>query len=381
MILHSARVRELAAAAGFVFASGTGRPALAAPAEFGWDVGVFIGYHFGGAGPRRFAFGVEGRGVYGDLHSLCGKTFYPFGAAVGRLALVGREFRLVTGVQGGFRNFLVGVAGEVGVGYDLRESGGLFVQPGVEAIGAQIFTARAHFAFDRDTSVSVGARFGPGSSPGCVSAGRPLRDCHGLVTTGGAALVASGEEHPAARLWAERAAAEWASVPAFEQLAEQLAACGAPAALVRRALEAADDEARHTVMSAAMAARFAGGPVWLAAPLAGRRPALSGEAGLARLARESWLDGCLAEGAAAASAAAEAASTADRAIARTQTIIAGEEARHAELAWDVLAWAAAASPEHTRATLVACPPIDDAVAARVHSEARARLASLLGANQ
>ena len=58
-----------------------------------------------------------------------------------------------------------------------------------------------------------------------------------------------------------------------------------------------------------------------------------------RLATESWLDGCLAEG----MAAERALSASRRAIeggARTaQRAIARDEARHAELGWNILRWA------------------------------------------
>jgi hypothetical protein len=53
---------------------------------------------------------------------------------------------------------------------------------------------------------------------------------------------------------------------------------------------------------------------------------------------ESWLDGCLGEGAAAKRAAREVLVARD---ARTRAVwarIAEDESRHAELAWDILGW-------------------------------------------
>lgn len=72
-----------------------------------------------------------------------------------------------------------------------------------------------------------------------------------------------------------------------------------------------------------------------------------------RLAVESWVDGCLGEGAAAACAGAEARLASEGSIAATQQIIAGEEASHAELAWDVLDWTVAVGGQAVRAALQA----------------------------
>jgi hypothetical protein len=69
------------------------------------------------------------------------------------------------------------------------------------------------------------------------------------------------------------------------------------------------------------------------------RPPRAGTAGLVRLATESWLDGCLAEGV-AASRAERASQLATDAPARgAQDIIARDEARHADLGWSILSWA------------------------------------------
>jgi hypothetical protein len=167
------------------------------------------------------------------------------------------------------------------------------------------------------------------------------------------------EEREAAALWAARACAEWASVPAFWELAEQLDVCGAPAALADRALAAAADEIRHALHAAGVAASLAGAAVALEPPAHLPRQPATGPAGLLRLAAESWTDGCLTEGAAAACATAEADAAGIAALRSALRQVAVDEKRHAELAWDILAWSLAAAEGETRAAVraVASQPI------------------------
>jgi hypothetical protein len=54
---------------------------------------------------------------------------------------------------------------------------------------------------------------------------------------------------------------------------------------------------------------------------------------------ESWIDGCLGEGAAAERAVREARRARDARTRGIHTRIATDESRHAELAWDILRWA------------------------------------------
>jgi hypothetical protein len=165
--------RDLAAA-GVVVASGVGPPALAQSgrAGFGWDVGIHVGYHFGGGAPRRTAFGIETRALYGHLIPTCGEnTVHPLGGVIARIGFVGRDFRLVTGAHGGLRRGWLGTTGELGVGFDLAEAGGVFLQPGLEVSAFQSFSLRAHHAVGRDTSLSFGIRGGTASVPVCGSGG------------------------------------------------------------------------------------------------------------------------------------------------------------------------------------------------------------------
>jgi hypothetical protein len=156
----------------------------------------------------------------------------------------------------------------------------------------------------------------------------------------------SEERLALAQAWAEAAQAECASVPAFLRLAAELTCAGAPPALVRASLVAAEDERRHTRRTAI----HAGAVGWLALPADAARPRFRrpSAAALSLLARESFIDGCIAEGSAAAQAAASIRGTRDAQARATHITIAHEEARHAELAWAVLDWALSAGGQRVR---------------------------------
>lgn len=141
--------------------------------------------------------------------------------------------------------------------------------------------------------------------------------------------------------WLAMARAEHASIAAFAQLSLQLAALGAPARLLAATHRAALDEIDHAercfaIARALDAAPHDAGPI--VALAAGPSPAVD----LAGLAVESLVDGCVGEGVAAELAARGAATAADPCIRATLTVIAADERRQAELAWDLLAWCLAA---------------------------------------
>jgi hypothetical protein len=171
------------------------------------------------------------------------------------------------------------------------------------------------------------------------SDGRPLRDDLEVLPLGEASGVDASRLDSAARGWVEDAQAEAASVPAFLCLAAELLHARAPLALVDRALDAAADEIRHARACAEIASRLTGARVVPTAPPPPRRAALRGDALLTRLAAESWLDGCLNEGAAAARAARAATFARKPGASAVRGRIAVDETRHAELGWDVLAFA------------------------------------------
>ena len=121
--------------------------------------------------------------------------------------------------------------------------------------------------------------------------GRPLVHGGQMLRPGIAVLPAARDaEGRAVRdHYASSAQLELSSVWTFLRLAEELAAVGAPAALIAAALDAADDEVRHAELCAAAA----GGvelwslPGWVARPRFDRRSAQA----LAVLARRGLVRG------------------------------------------------------------------------------------------
>lgn len=141
-----------------------------------------------------------------------------------------------------------------------------------------------------------------------------------------------------ARAWLVRGALEHAAVASFGRFALDLAALGAPEALVRDAIRAIGDEARHARAAFAVAASF-GDP--------GHRPgALPVDpslcADLTAFVRAVVREGCVAETVGVAILEARAAAAADPGMRRVLRGLARDEARHADLGWRALAWALAA---------------------------------------
>jgi hypothetical protein len=415
VLLASRRVvipwRPGLAAAGFVAVSGWSAGARAQPSGWGSDLGMFVGFHFGSGIPLRFGAGLEARRLYGRRDLDCNGDTARYAGVMARLQVVGWEqVRLVAGPQTGRHDQFKGVGIELGVGYRFGRDPGLLGQAGLEGSVASTINARLGYAFGGEWSADTGVRFPPFVPPGCSVVGRPVRRGDGRAPLAAALVLPPGRRAPAdddararaAAVWIRRARSEWASAPAFCELAEQLVACGAPATLAQRAREAAGDELRHALLASSVAATLAGAEVRLEPPVADGRPAATGEEGLRRLAVESWIDGCLGEGAAAAVAAAEAEAAHLPSLRHSQRTIAADEARHAELAWDVLGWSLAAGGSGVRAALAriaahAPPaetrPVDDGapghaclssrdaglIVERQGAHARARLAALVGA--
>lgn len=313
-------------------------PAAKAQERWATDIGAYVSYHFDGASRNRWGLGIEARRTYGPEYTLCPDRAAFFGG-VARAAVVGwEEVRLTAGPLAGVPAVVLALSVEPSAGWRFGQSSGFIGRLGADIGFGSVASVQLARTIGQDSSFGFGGRWPAVLLPACGQAGRVLRDDDGCaalpaVHVASLATTAAGR---AGQVWARRASAEWASVPAFQQLAEQLAVADAPASLVGRANAAAAEELGHACAAAAIAAELGGGAVTLA-PWAVSRAPLSGEAGLVRLAVESWTDGCLAEAWAADCAAAEA-QDAVPAIRHVQTQIAREEAGHAALAWDVLAW-------------------------------------------
>lgn len=128
---------------------------------------------------------------------------------------------------------------------------------------------------------------------------------------------------------------EHASVPAFERLAQELAAHAAPRVLVARALAAAAEEVRHARTCFSLAEAYLGRDVMVPGfpTLGSVRPR-----DLAQVMGECLLDGCVGEAAAAEVVLERARATAEPTERRALRAIAVDERGHAQLAADIVAW-------------------------------------------
>lgn len=174
---------------------------------------------------------------------------------------------------------------------------------------------------------------------GCGEKGEPMLQvgygsapATGRRPEGFSLAVASEPGTHAGHYFAACAVLEGASITSFRRLARELAHHGAPAALIARARRAARDEARHFRMVAALAeAHGALRPRLPKVDASTVRP-------LEKVAHENAAEGCVFETFAAALAAWQAKAAAAADVRSTLSVIADDEAEHAQLAWDVDAW-------------------------------------------
>lgn len=124
---------------------------------------------------------------------------------------------------------------------------------------------------------------------------------------------------------------EAASVYAFERLARELTAHGAPRPLIDRALAAAADEVRHAQVVGAMAKTRG---ATLMEPAVRAVPVRT----LPEIALENAVEGCVRETYGALVGAYQSARAEDDDLRRAMHSIAVDEARHAALSYDVHTW-------------------------------------------
>lgn len=158
--------------------------------------------------------------------------------------------------------------------------------------------------------------------PGCAIGRRPegLRPC------------ARASEDDLGAWFARAARLEAASVVAFERLAEELRALGAPRELVALAERSAADEVRHARVTARLARRFGGVVEEPSIPPFAPRP-------LFEVALENAVEGQVRETFGALVATFQGARAADNEVRAAMRVIARDETRHSALAWEIAAWA------------------------------------------
>ncbi|MEM7153199.1 MAG: ferritin-like domain-containing protein [Myxococcota bacterium] len=167
-----------------------------------------------------------------------------------------------------------------------------------------------------------------------------------------------------AREWLEDAQAEHASVAAFARATLELMAVGAPPSLLAEAQRAGLDEIRHAQQCFALAGHYGGHAVEPGAlPALAPRPST-----LARLAADTFAEGCVGETIAALVARRAARGCAQHDIARTLEAIADDETGHAALAWQTITWALQQGgpdvAEQLRSIAVALAPSPEPLPAR-----------------
>jgi hypothetical protein len=150
--------------------------------------------------------------------------------------------------------------------------------------------------------------------------------------------------------WAQRAALEHASVASFARFGMQLLALGAPARLLHACKRAAADEVVHAQLAYALASAY------------GRTPIGPGHLNLRNVAfGASWrevvssliVEACVGETLGVAEAMAAAEQEREPVVRAVLERIATDELRHAQLAWQSLAWLLGIAEAHDRAWALA----------------------------
>jgi hypothetical protein len=326
--------------------------------------GVFLGYAFGERG--GFEWGIEGFATrYFGEHTECESSSIErrgFGPVLRLRAVKLSQFEItVAGHIGTDLPNLRAIAtvdGELGLSVLFEPERGIRLGPRYGGILESIFVnmyLRQAWLFEDEQALSTvsfggGARLWPTLGPsGFCSEGRPYRGGCGEEQPAHVSETAGFDTRdPRAARWVRRAREECASVPAFLQLAQELLELEAPLELVARAVHAADEELGHTRAALQLAEYFGGSKVLVSPPAFRERRSLPRTLALRRLANESWHDGCLNEGRAAATMALEAEHSDDPQEARVLRRVAREETTHAALALDVLRWAIACDPTAAR---------------------------------
>lgn len=213
---------------------------------------------------------------------------------------------------------------------------------GSDAIYANIdepATEEKRKAGDADTCCYRWVESCPGGRPCLDERGAPvtadLREGEAWLESRFAIALPDSLRSIAAEQWLKDAAMEHASVASFNRASLELMAVGAPPHLLRGHQQAALDEIEHARSCVSLATACGGAP---REPGAMKVP-LPREPDLARLAADTFVEGCVGETTAALVMERAAAGADDDRLKSILSRIAGEESDHAALAWATVAWA------------------------------------------
>jgi rubrerythrin len=158
-------------------------------------------------------------------------------------------------------------------------------------------------------------------------------DCAGGRSTDGIELLPPMSEDGLGPALAHMAIREAESVFAFQRLARELGAHGAPRKLRKQAARSRRDEQRHARTMTSLARRFG---TTMAPPVAPEKPLPTRS--LDDVALENAVEGCVREAYGTWIAWKRAHDTRDPELRATMRRLAMDEARHAALAWNIHRW-------------------------------------------
>jgi hypothetical protein len=180
---------------------------------------------------------------------------------------------------------------------------------------------------------------------GCGTDGRPFviagvarqAPLHAITPTGEPSRLPERVRERLASHWAAVARAEHASIASFARFGARLLALAAPPTLIRAALAAADDEARHADFALARASEH--GESVLAFGSLDTRGTADPHESFTDTVLACVREGCIGETLAALELTTLADACTDPRLSASLRMIADDEARHAALAWRFVQWA------------------------------------------
>ncbi len=210
-----------------------------------------------------------------------------------------------------------GVKARPAGGFDVIATRGLTCGPGTQLTRFFLEVTPAGDVVERRSEV---AQYG---DPNCAIGRRPA----GLTSSGRTGCAGALGRH-----FASAAHLEAASLDAFVRLRDELWLHGAGDELRGAAFLSALEEVRHAQVTSALAARFGAS---VATPRVESRPLRS----LLEVALDNAVEGCVRETYGALVAHHQARHAQDPEVRAVMARIAEDETRHAELSWDIAAWA------------------------------------------